>query len=139
MQSTRLIVVTAAMLFAIACGGESSPTTAPTPTPAPTSPTPTPAPAPGPGPQSASVVIPTGAEFLGNRAFVPGELSVAVGTAVTWTNTDATSHTSTSDAPGFSSGIVGPGRTFSFTFRTPGTFPYHCEIHPSMIGTVVVR
>ena len=138
MFSLRLGVITASVMFVIACGDGSSspPTSAPLPTPtAPSVPSPTPA----PGAQTASVTIPERAEFLGNRAFVPAELSVAVGTAVTWTNTDSTSHTSTSDAPGWNSGIVGAGRTFSFTFQTPGTFSYHCDVHPSMVGTVVVR
>jgi plastocyanin len=62
-----------------------------------------------------------------------------VGTTVTWTNTDSTSHTTTSDAIGWNSGIVARGRQFSFAFQTAGTFPYHCDIHPGMVGTVVVR
>lgn len=140
MFSLRLVVLISSVMFVIACGdGTSSlPTSAPMPTPTPTAPS-VPSPTPAPGAQSASVTIPARAEFLGNRAFVPAELNVAVGTAVTWTNADATSHTSTSDAPGWNSGIVGAGRNFSFTFQTPGTFPYHCDVHPSMVGTVVVR
>ena len=50
-----------------------------------------------------------GAEFLGNRAFTPADLNIAAGTAVTWVNSDATSHTSTSNAAGWDSGIVAPG------------------------------
>jgi plastocyanin len=138
MLSLRLGFVSAILVFVIACGGDSSSPPTDAPVPIPTSPT-APSPTPAPGAQSASVMIPARAEFLGNRAFVPAELSVAVGTAVTWTNTDSTSHTSTSDAPGWNSGIFGAGRTFSFTFQTPGTFPYHCDVHPSMVGTVVVR
>jgi len=80
-----------------------------------------------------------GAESLGNRAYMPPELDVTVGTTVTWTNTDSTSHTTTSDAIAWNSGIVGPGRQFSFAFQTAGTFPYHCDIHPGMVGKVVVR
>ena len=91
------------------------------------------------GESAASVTIPVGAERLGDRAFVPGSLDVAVGTTVTWVNTDAVAHTSTSDAEGWSSGIVSPDGQFSSTFQTAGRFPYHCSIHPSMVGTVVVR
>lgn len=138
MLSLRLAAVSAALMLVLACGGSSSSPPPSAPLPIPTSPS-APSPTPSPGAQSVSVTIPTRAEFLGSRAFVPGDLSVAVGTAVTWTNTDSTSHTSTSDVPGWNSGIVGSGRTFSFTFQTPGTFPYHCDIHPSMVGTVVVR
>jgi plastocyanin len=70
---------------------------------------------------------------------MPDALNVAVGTTVTWTNTDSISHTSTSDANMWNSGIVAPGGQFSFAFQTAGTFPYHCAIHPGMVGTVVVR
>jgi plastocyanin len=62
-----------------------------------------------------------------------------VGTTVTWRNTDSTSHTSTSNAAGWNSGIIAPGGEFSFSFQSAGTFPYHCQIHPGMVGTVTVR
>jgi plastocyanin len=131
MLSMRVAGVSAILMFAIACGGGySSPSTAPSPMPSPTS---------TPGAPSSSVVIPVGAASLGNRAFVPGDLNIAVGTMVTWMNTDSIPHTSTSDAAGWNSGIVSPGGQFSFAFQTAGTFPYHCTIHPGMVGTVVVR
>lgn len=135
MFSLRLVVISAVLMFAVACGGGSStPSTTPSPTPSPT-----PAPTPTSGGASSSVTIPAGAQSLGNRAYAPDELNVAVGTTVTWTNTDSTSHTSTSNAAGWDSGIVAPGGRFSFAFQNAGTFPYHCAIHPGMIGTVVVR
>jgi len=131
MLSLRLVVVSAILVSAIACGGSySSP---------PTSPSPTPSPTPAPGGPSSSVTIPVGAEALGSRAFSPGELNVAVGTTVTWRNTDSTSHTSTSNATGWNSGIIAPGGQFSFARQAAGTFPYHCTIHPGMVGTVVAR
>lgn len=127
MLSLRLAVVSAFLMFAIACGGsDSSSSTSPSPTPT-------------PGGPSSSVAIPVGAASLGNRAYTPDDLNVAVGTTVTWMNTDSISHTSTSDANGWNSGIVAPGGQFSFAFQTAGTFPYHCTIHPGMVGTVVVR
>ena len=134
MLSLRLVVALLVLMAAAACGDSSSPPpTAP-------SPTPSPAPAPAPGGQTSSVTIPVGAAALGDRAFVPAELNVAVGTRVTWTNADpGVPHTSTSDAPAWDSGVVGSGGQFSRTFETPGTFPYHCTIHPGMRGTVVVR
>jgi plastocyanin len=88
---------------------------------------------------SSTVSIPSGADVLGDRAFQPDELDVTAGTTVTWTNTDSVSHTSTSDAAGWNSGTIAPGRQFSNTFQTAGTFSYHCAIHPGMIGKVVVR
>jgi plastocyanin len=131
MFSGRLAVVSAILMFAIACGGgDATPPTTPSPAPSPT---------PTASGSSSSVTIPVGAASLGNRAYAPDDLNVAVGATVTWTNTDSTSHTSTSDVTGFDSGIVAPGGQFSFAFQTAGTFPYHCAIHPGMVGTVVVR
>jgi plastocyanin len=70
---------------------------------------------------------------------MPDALEVAVGSTVTWTNTDVEAHTSTSDVAGWDSGVVAPGGAFSVAFQTAGTFPYHCAIHPGMVGTVTVR
>ena len=129
MSSLRLALLSICLLSATGCGGGSSSTPAP---PSPTAPDPVPTGA------SASVTIPVGAESLGNRAFMPPELSIQTGTTVTWRNTDRVSHTSTSDAAGWNSGTITSGGQFSFTFGTAGTFPYHCAIHPGMTGTVVV-
>jgi len=135
MSPLRLVAVSTVLMFATACGGGGSPS--------PTTPSPTPSPAPAPTPpptgSSSAVAIAKGAETLGNRAYAPDDLTVDVGTTVTWTNTDSVSHTSTSDANAWNSGTVAPGGRFSFAFQTAGTFPYHCTIHPGMIGTVVVR
>ena len=132
-MSLRLIALSALLGFATACGGSSySSPASPTPSPTPSAPPPS-------GGPAASVVIPVGAAALANRAFVPDDVNIAAGTTVTWMNTDSVSHTSTSDGSGWNSGSLAPGRQFSFTFETAGTFPYHCAIHPGMIGTVVVR
>ncbi len=59
---------------------------------------------------------------------------------VTWTNNDSPTHTVTGDNggdPGNSPNIPSGG-TFSYLFDTPGTYTYHCSIHPSMTGTVIV-
>lgn len=72
-------------------------------------------------------------------SFQPANLIVPVGTTVTWTNQDSVDHTSTSDTSAWDSGHLGTGQSFSFTFKQPGTFPYHCMIHPYMKGTIVVQ
>lgn len=71
-------------------------------------------------------------------AFVPKSLTVVAGTTVTWTNNDAVNHTATSDAGVWDSGVILPGKSYSYTFKTTGMFPYHCKIHKSMKGTVLV-
>ena len=130
------IVIVAGVVYLIYINSTQSPapTTTSTQTdqtqtvPTQTTPTPTPAPT---TPQPVSVSI-------RNFAFAPQQISVKAGTKVTWTNNDSTAHTVTSDSGAFSSGTLNPGSSFSFVFNTPGTFSYHCSIHPSMTATVVV-
>jgi len=71
-------------------------------------------------------------------SFQPGVLKVKVGAKVTWTNGDTVAHTVIADTNSFASGDLQLGGSFSFTFTRPGTYAYHCSIHPSMHGSVVV-
>jgi plastocyanin len=77
--------------------------------------------------------------FIQGMAFNPATITVAANTTITWTNKDAVGHTVTSDDSLFDSGIIGTNETFSFTFTTAGTYPYHCTPHPSMKATVKVN
>lgn len=70
--------------------------------------------------------------------FSPGTVSIKVGESVTWQNFSGMKHTTTSDQSGWDQ-IVDNGQSFSLTFSTAGSFPYHCNIHPGMKGTVVVN
>ncbi|HKP52779.1 MAG TPA: S-layer homology domain-containing protein [Chloroflexia bacterium] len=71
-------------------------------------------------------------------AYTPQELMVAAGTTVMWTNMDG-SHSTTSDTAIWDSGVLTVGGQFSHTFNTPGTYTYHCSVHPSaMTGTIIV-
>ena len=76
---------------------------------------------------------------IDNFSFGPAELTVTVGTTVTWTNGDDIPHTVVSTDKVFKSRVLDTGEKFSFTFGTAGTFPYFCSIHPKMTGKVVVR
>jgi plastocyanin len=76
-----------------------------------------------------------------NYMFMPGSITVKVGTMVTWTNQDNVGHTITADtvssnAP--SSMDIGNGQSYSFKFTVPGTYAYHCFPHPYMHGSVIV-
>ncbi|TES85402.1 hypothetical protein E3J95_04500 [Candidatus Aerophobetes bacterium] len=71
-------------------------------------------------------------------SFGPDKITVEVGGTVTWINEDPARHTVTSRDKVFSSGALGRGDSYSFTFTEPGTYDYYCEFHPSMRGTVVV-
>ena len=88
---------------------------------------------------SVAVSIPQGAQGLGPNAFGTNPLNVMAGAEVTWTNNDSIPHTVTSDTGEFDSNTLEPGQTFSHTFDNAGTFPYHCQIHPTMSGTIQVN
>jgi plastocyanin len=64
--------------------------------------------------------------------------AIAPGDTVRWTNKMRVNLTVTSDSnpPLFDSGNLGPNQSFSHTFGTGGSFPYHCFYHPQMRGTV---
>jgi plastocyanin len=76
---------------------------------------------------------------LSNFAFSPATLTVKVGATVTWINKDSATHNITSDTGVFQSGSMATNAAFSYKFNTPGTFAYHCSIHPSMKATVIVQ
>lgn len=76
--------------------------------------------------------------LIQGMAFSPSTITVSTNSTVTWTNKDAIGHTVTSDSGLFDSGTVATNGTFSHTFATAGTFTYHCKIHPTMTGSVVV-
>ncbi len=127
------------LVLLAACGGSSTGTGGTTPT---TGTTTTPAATATQAGNAQSVMIITNSS--GTFAFSPASLTIKAGTTVTWKNTTAVPHTVTSDdGKSFDSGTANPiaaqSGTFSFTFSTPGTFAYHCAIHPFMKATIIVQ
>jgi plastocyanin len=73
-------------------------------------------------------------------AFTPSTMTVKAGTTVAWTNLDSAPHTIVSDSGGeISSETLSNGQSYTHTFNTQGTFKYHCGIHSSMKGTIIVE
>lgn len=87
---------------------------------------------------------------ISNFSFSPTPLTIAQGDTVTWQWAGPdTNHSVTSDAmqaDSWDSNPMGaplstdhpPGDTFDHTFGTAGTFMYHCKVHSSMHGKVIV-
>jgi plastocyanin len=76
-----------------------------------------------------------------NYQFSPSTLTVSVGTNVTWVNRDTDVHTvAADDTPQtFKSAGLDTDDKFSFTFNKAGTYPYHCALHPHMMGKIIVQ
>ena len=97
------------------------------------------------------VSIVEGASTMADKAFDPNPVNVKAGDTITWTNKDSQIHTVVSgtgpsdpdlgkafdSSPGLKT-LLSPNQTFSHKFDTAGEFPYFCQLHPTMVGKVVV-
>jgi plastocyanin len=92
----------------------------------------------------ADVTIVVGASNNGvAQPFSPSNLTVKVGSTVTWVNKDPVAHTVTSTsvpngAPPFDSGVILYGYSYSLKLNQVGVYHYYCNIHPSMTGVIIV-
>jgi amicyanin len=78
---------------------------------------------------------------ISGMRFEPQLLRIGAGTTVTWQQLDGMPHTVTakSSGQGFSSGTLNRGQTYRLTFPHPGSYDYHCALHPNMAGRIVVE
>jgi plastocyanin len=92
---------------------------------------------PPPG-SDVSIVSSSGAGAFSPNPFV---ISLATQTSVKWGNATGVTHHLLADGatPEFNSGNIGSGGSFTHTFTTAGSYPYHCTIHPTMVGTITVN
>jgi YVTN family beta-propeller protein len=76
---------------------------------------------------------------IANFAFAPKAVAVTAGQRVTWTNDDGAPHGIAYKDGASGTDLLLPGGSFTRTFDKPGTYDYHCTVHPYMTGTVTVR
>ena len=96
-------------------------------------------------PPTNKVAIVVGAALLRDKAYQPNPVNIKAGGVVTWNNEDTVVHTVTSGTGlqdphlgnQFDSGLL--GSHFSHIFFKAGVFPYFCQIHPTMVGKVIVK
>jgi|SRR5208282_2622728 len=91
-------------------------------------------------PNSVVVIIQPGASVNASLGFEPKMITVVIGVnnTVIWKNEDSDWHDVHSDTGLFYSGIIQPGASWTYTFTLPGTYPYVCDPHPWMTGTIIV-
>lgn len=71
--------------------------------------------------------------------FEPAAVTVKVGDIVTWVNKDVVAHTATSKTGGFDSGLIAPGKSWTYRVKRIGEFAYTCTYHPTMNATLRVQ
>ena len=134
---SRALPLWAVLALLAACGGSDSTSVNPPPPP------------PAPLPHDVDIVV--GASTKGASAFDPNPktiaLSGAANGAVRWVNLDMSSdgystigvnhRIISNDGTSFDTGIMDANEAISKTL-VPGTYPYHCTIHPTMTGTLVL-
>ena len=64
--------------------------------------------------------------------FLPADVRIVVGTVVTWTNNDTTTHTVTDKNSNFDSFDIESGGTFQVYFTEIGVIEYYCKYHSMM-------
>ncbi len=76
-----------------------------------------------------------------NFKYSPSTLTVKAGDVITFTNMDSAPHSIVSDdGSSFSTGELSQGQSTTFTAPSAaGTYPFHCRVHPSITGTIVVQ
>ena len=75
---------------------------------------------------------------IANFAFAPGNVTVAPGATVTWSNDDGATHGLAYKDGAKGTDVLLPGQKFSRTYDKPGSYDYVCSVHPYMRGTVTV-
>jgi hypothetical protein len=76
--------------------------------------------------------------YVERHAFNPPEVFAYPGQEVLWIFRDSEAHTVTADNGSFDSGQITQGE-FRLIFEQPGSYSYHCALHPEMKGRVIVR
>ena len=77
-----------------------------------------------------------------DKKYAPAKLSIKAGQTVVWTNRDDSDHQVTITLDGKSvgsSGDLGRGESFKFTFDKPGKYRFSCKYHPREKGEITVE
>jgi len=137
MQFRPLVAVAATVLLLAACSSGGA-TTAPS-AEAPAEPSAEASAAPPA--EAACVPSAAGGEVdvaIADFNFDPASITATAGQTVTFTNSDSAPHTATLDDGSCTTPNINQGESSALTFNVAGTYPFHCNVHPNMKGTITV-
>ena len=87
-----------------------------------------------------------GCEDTADGCFIPSVVTLSkADTEITWENTDTAAHTASSGVGGldgyWDSSLIMAGGSYTLSFEgfEPGTYPYFCQVHPWMEGTIIIE
>ena len=86
-----------------------------------------------------TVAITSLSETQPGGTYSPNVIHIHPGTEVTWIERDTTLHTVTAQDGSFGSSLLKTGQTYTVRFNKAGDYHYYCEIHPEMVGEVIVQ
>lgn len=89
-------------------------------------------------PSGSSAAVSTNSVNISNFSFDPPQITVRANSTITFSNKDGVTHTVTADKGTFDQEITA-GKTVTLTISDPGTYTYHCSVHPAMKGTIIVQ
>ncbi len=89
------------------------------------------------GPCAPSAATATVAVTIADFAF-PSTIDAKVGDVIGFTNKDSAPHTATLDDDSCTTDNIAKGASAGLTFSAAGDYPFHCRIHPNMVGTIKV-
>ena len=71
--------------------------------------------------------------------FSPEPVQAKVGDVVAWTNSDTAPHSATLDNGACDTKTIDVGATAMLVFTAPGTYTYHCSIHPTQMKDYTIQ
>ena len=82
---------------------------------------------------------PTVTVTIKDFAYAPEPVTAKVGDVIGWTNNDSLPHTATLDDGSCTTDLINNAQTGALVFSAPGTYAYHCNVHPTrMMGTITI-
>jgi plastocyanin len=141
------LVLTAFTAVVAACGGSATPSpsaaTAAPPSPSASQPAASSGGSAAAGGALACATAPAGSTAtvtvtIQNFQYSPQPVQAKVGDVVSWTNKDSAPHSATMDDGSCDTDTIASNASAMLVFTAPGTYTYHCKVHPGQMKDVTV-